>query len=95
MDSTQFVYWLNGFIELSGGAAISEEQVKIIKDHISLVLKKETPNYDELLKKKLSQAPTVSSVVPKLLCDQGIPSYFKRTSSFDDEGKLLPINPDY
>ena len=44
MTSEQFTYWLQGYFELSGAKTISEEQVKIIKDHLSLVLKKVMPN---------------------------------------------------
>lgn len=45
MTSNDFCYWLNGFFELSNGTTLSDEQVKIIKDHLSLVFKKETPYY--------------------------------------------------
>ena len=45
MTTEQFVYWLQGYFELSGAKTLNEEQVKIVKDHIALVLKKETPNW--------------------------------------------------
>lgn len=44
MTTEQFTYWLQGFFELSGATTLNEEQVKVIRDHISLVMKKETPN---------------------------------------------------
>jgi hypothetical protein len=44
MDSNSFVYWLNGFFELSGATTLNEEQVKVIKEHIALVLHKVTPS---------------------------------------------------
>ena len=43
MTAEQFTYWLQGFFELSGATTLNEEQVKIVKDHIALVMKKETP----------------------------------------------------
>jgi len=46
-----FIYWINGFIELNEGeinsVGISPNQVKIIKDHINQVIKKETPNRND------------------------------------------------
>jgi hypothetical protein len=43
MHSNSFVYWLNGFFELSGATTLDEKQVKIIKEHIALTLTKVTP----------------------------------------------------
>ena len=44
MIADQLVYWLNGFFELSGATTLNEEQVKVIKEHIALVLHKVTPS---------------------------------------------------
>ena len=44
MTPENFTYWLQGFIEISNPKVISEEQTQIIKDHLNLVFKKETPN---------------------------------------------------
>jgi hypothetical protein len=43
MHSNSFVYWLNGFFELSGATTLDEKQVKIIKEHIAMTLTKVTP----------------------------------------------------
>jgi hypothetical protein len=43
MTSENFIFWLNGFIELTDPKILDEKQIQIIKDHIALVLKKETP----------------------------------------------------
>lgn len=43
MTERDFIYWLNGFLELSGATELDEKQVKCIKDHLKLVMKKETP----------------------------------------------------
>lgn len=48
MKALDFVYWLQGFLEIQNPQSISEDQVKIIKDHINLVLKKETPGLEYL-----------------------------------------------
>jgi hypothetical protein len=45
MTAEQFTYWLQGFFELSGATTLNEQQVKVVKDHIALVLKKETIQY--------------------------------------------------
>lgn len=43
MTPEQFVYWLQGYFELSGSnAALNEVQTEIVKDHLKLVFKKET-----------------------------------------------------
>lgn len=40
----QFVYWLQGFSEISDKCP-TEEQWKIIKDHLQKVFEKRTPDY--------------------------------------------------
>ncbi len=47
MTSNEFTYWLQGFFEISKAANVKEldeVQTQIIKDHLELVFKKETPN---------------------------------------------------
>lgn len=44
MTERDFVYWLNGFMELSGAASMDEEQVRVVREHLSLVLRKKTPS---------------------------------------------------
>ena len=45
MTSEQFIYWLQGFSEISGEAP-TKAQWKSIQDHLSLVFKKVTPYRD-------------------------------------------------
>lgn len=45
MESNAFIFWLQGFFELSGATTLNEEQVRVIKEHIALVLHKVTPSY--------------------------------------------------
>lgn len=44
MTAENFVYWLNGFLEIGNPEVITKGQIQIIKDHIGLVLNKVTPN---------------------------------------------------
>lgn len=44
MTSEQFCYWLQGFMECHNPDIIYKNQVNMIKDHLQLVFKKETPN---------------------------------------------------
>ena len=37
MKSEQFVFWLQGFFELSDSKVLSEKQVEVIKNHLKLV----------------------------------------------------------
>ena len=43
MTSLNFVYWLQGFLEIEQPKMLKSEQIQIIEDHIKLVLSKETP----------------------------------------------------
>lgn len=43
MNERDFIYWLNGFLELSGATTLDERQVQEIRNHISLVMQKQTP----------------------------------------------------
>lgn len=46
MTSEQFVFWLQGFFELSESNTLSEKQVEIIKNHLKLVFYHEIdPSY--------------------------------------------------
>lgn len=46
MNERDFIYWLSGFLESSDPKILFEDQVKTIKEHLDLVVKKVTPfNY--------------------------------------------------
>jgi hypothetical protein len=47
MTPEQFVYWLQGFVEIreKQEVGLTEREWDIIKDHLQTVFKKETPNY--------------------------------------------------
>ncbi len=63
MTPENFVYWLQGMIEIGDPATLSREQIQIIRDHIALVLKKETPPYinrnDDIFPKGLPYKPGI------------------------------------
>lgn len=44
MTAEQFTYWLQGYFEINDPDRINPMETKIIKDHLALVFKKETPN---------------------------------------------------
>ena len=44
MNTTEFVYWLQGFFELSDAKDLTPTQVQVIKDHLALVFDKKTPD---------------------------------------------------
>lgn len=49
MQDRDFIYWLQGYLELSeANIGLTLRQVEIIKDHIALVMKKETPPRQQL-----------------------------------------------
>ena len=46
MTAEMFVYWLQGFMEIANPETITKEQIQEIRNHISLVLHKVTPQVD-------------------------------------------------
>lgn len=44
MTPENFCYWLQGCLEISNPRSLNELETQIVKDHLSLVFKKETPN---------------------------------------------------
>lgn len=45
MSERDFVYWLQGYLEVSDASELNKEQLQIIKDHLALVIEKITPEY--------------------------------------------------
>ena len=53
MTSRDFVYWLQGFFEISETNVITEHQAEVIKKHLNLVFYHEiNPSYTDSLKKQ-------------------------------------------
>ena len=59
MTQEQFIYWLQGFMEINNPEMLGVRETQIIKDHLALLFDKKTPvpdkttldRYAELLKK--------------------------------------------
>ena len=43
MTAEQFVYWLQGFMEINDPDTISKSETRVIKNHLALVFDKQTP----------------------------------------------------
>ena len=43
MTAENFIFWLQGFMEIANPEIITKEQIQEIRNHISLVLQKVTP----------------------------------------------------
>jgi len=39
-----FCYWLQGYLELSEKGGLSSQQVKVVREHLALVMQKVTPS---------------------------------------------------
>lgn len=44
MTPNDFAFWLQGFIEMNPNAMVTRTQWEIVKDHLKLVMNKQTPN---------------------------------------------------
>jgi hypothetical protein len=44
MNERDFIYWLIGFLESGNLTSLNEDQVKTIKEHLTLVVTKVTPH---------------------------------------------------
>ena len=53
MDEKSFVYWLNGFFELSNAQTLDCNQIEIIKEHLALVLNKVTKTNNVVTQKPI------------------------------------------
>lgn len=67
MTPEQFTYWLQGFFELGETKTLSERQIMVIKDHLSLVFEKVTPdrteNKTEEQKPDNKETPNITKVM--------------------------------
>lgn len=76
MNSEQFVFWLQGFFELTDSNNLSPNQVKMIKEHLGLVFNKVTPP----LEKSQTPPPLPKKEEPKnegLFCKKDFEQIFK------------------
>lgn len=47
MTQEQFVYWLQGYMEIANPLMLNMRETRIIKDHLALVFDKKTPEREE------------------------------------------------
>ena len=87
MSPENFAYWLNGFFEISGSKALTEEQVQVLKDHLKLVLTKKTPNID--LSKGLVCSTITTTGVSPLTIDGGVSPLTVSPISFEDDEPFI------
>ena len=48
MTEKEFIIWLHGFLEISGDKTLDENQLQVIKDHLSTFFIKITPERKEI-----------------------------------------------
>lgn len=58
MNERDFVYWLQGFFEISGSEKLTEQQVQIIKDHIKVCIEKQNNPF------KMSPSSNINPMYP-------------------------------
>ena len=49
MTPSDFCYWLQGLFELGNPESLDAQQIEIIKDHLDLVMEKQTPDYWQIV----------------------------------------------
>lgn len=79
MTPENFVYWLQGVLEIADPKQLDEKQIQIIKDHIKLVLKKETPSYT------ITTTPGITITTPE--------ACFKPNVCFCSKCRPFTLNP--
>ena len=73
MTPENFVYWLQGVLEIADPKQLDEIQIKIIKDHIALVLKKQTPTYTTITPPITTFGPTICNHPNMCFCSKCSP----------------------
>ncbi len=64
MNSRDFVFWINGYLELSGPEAkVSAKQVKVIREHLGLVFAHD-PQFQAATPEKAPVKPSSDRVRP-------------------------------
>ena len=81
MTEKEFIIWLHGFLEISGAKSLDENQLQVIKDHLSTFFIKITPEKKEKGQDNWSQK---IAELEKLIKDQQDKPY-----------PIYPIMPQY
>lgn len=83
MEPLNFIYWLQGYLELQHPSRIDTKQIRIIQDHLELVLKKETPT-------RQLHNQIISDVKDAIDWDKELNEMKK-----EDQGKVKLLSGDY
>ncbi len=73
MEGKSFCYWLQGFFEIGKNNTLTEEQVKMIKDHLALVFFHEIdPSYSDKpeVQQKMNEIHNGSDNIDKPIISQ-------------------------
>ena len=89
MNTDQFTYWLQGFVEMNEGSEPTKQQWQIIKDHLKLCFNKVTPAYFQPLAKVIGTGGLGSGIT---FCDIG--SVVGRDSLLINAETTLQTNKD-
>lgn len=84
MSPETFVYWLQGFVELTETDSISDKQWLVIKDHLKLVFDKKTPD---------RSGEELEYIAKVIIPSSPMPTDFKKLS--DLIGKEVNWGPDF
>ncbi len=63
MTHEEFTYWLQGFFEIAKPEKLTAVQVKIIQDHLALVLHKVTPDRNKELLLEKEPCPGIDTLL--------------------------------
>lgn len=68
MSPENFVYWLQGYLELSDSKDLDSNQLDIVKDHLKLVFNKVTPAYREKFYDPMAYNNSYYDSCPQVSC---------------------------
>lgn len=91
MTPRDFVYWLQGFLELSGSTALTVKQVNMIKKHMALVLTNVTdePSTEDAGTKPLTAQEELAEELRRQAADSECAPF----GPGPDEAAVLPFGP--
>lgn len=85
MNERDFFYWLQGFFELSDAAELNRQQVKVIKEHMSLVAEKVTVSSVE----SLSGPETLNSETDPCHSEDSVTTAVETLTEFEERVRCI------
>lgn len=89
LSPEQFCYWLQGALELGDLKELDPQELKIVKDHLSLVFQKLTPSYGQSISIPNVQMTPALNPYP---FGQGQGSYIVRNPANTNDLNNLPLS---